>query len=268
MKKNYTITVSNIKGGIGKTTIALVLATSLAEKGYKVLAVDSDPQSNLTDYLLPDVDTVENRCLIQALDGTKEVSDCIWDTKYETLKILPSDVDLAGTIYHLSEKGNLMFYQMFETEPVNKDPDDKRVYLDYDFIIIDTAAAMNTMLYNAFSASDMVICPTASDMKSIKGILQTIQTCTDLTRSMPSAVRKKLTFKVVCNQLGRNKIEKEQISDLKNMIGDRLMNTTIRFQAKPLKEADRRGVPVTSLNYAVSEEYKQFVDEIESEVVR
>lgn len=266
MSKNFTITVSNIKGGIGKTTLAMVLATGLASKGYKVLAVDADPQSNLTDYFLPNVETVENNCLIQALEGTKEISECIWKTDYENLFVLPSDVALAGTIYRLSDKGNLMFYQMFEKEPVNRDSEDQRVYLDYDFIIIDTAAAMNTMLYNAFSASDMVICPTAADKKSIKGILQTIQTCADLTRSMPSAVRKKLVFKVICNQLNRNKIEKEEISQLREMLGDRLMQTTIRFQAKPLKEADKRGVVVTQLAYAVSQEYKDFVDEIEREV--
>ncbi len=156
------ISVSNQKGGVGKTTTVGALAAALKKRGKSVLAIDMDPQGNLTFSLGAEGEDVPS--CYEVLTGEVSVRDALQFT--EIADVIPGNILLSGVELEFTGEGREYLLGR-ALEPV-KD--------SYDFILIDTPPALSVLTINAFTASDSVIVPMLSDVFSLQGITQLYET--------------------------------------------------------------------------------------------
>lgn len=160
------IVIANQKGGVGKTTSAINLASGLAVLEYKTLLIDADPQSNATSGIGFDPKQIKlglYECLTQEYD----VKDIILDTQNPYLKLLPSNIDLVG----------------FEIEMVNSEEREqfmKKMLLpikeEYDFIVIDCSPSLGILVTNALVAADSVLIPVQCEYFALEGLGKLLNT--------------------------------------------------------------------------------------------
>lgn len=162
------ITVTNQKGGVGKTTTAAALVCGLSQRGARVLGVDLDPQGNLGFNLGLDIGS--GSTVYDVLKGTCTIEDAIQSTEYGD--VLPSDIMLsAAEVEFTVPRREFMLDQQLSA-----------VRSRYDFIIIDTPPALNILTVNAYVASSGLIVPMEAEVLSLVGVTQlqeTIETVRD-----------------------------------------------------------------------------------------
>lgn len=156
------ISVSNQKGGVGKTTTTCNLAAGLKKKGFRVLIIDLDPQGNLGFSVGADSDT--SATIYDVLKGDVKTQFAIQKT--DTTDIIISSILLSGIELEFTNTGR-EFLLKEAIKPI----------LDlYDYIILDTPPALGILTINAFTASDTIIVPMLSDIFSLQGIAQLYET--------------------------------------------------------------------------------------------
>ena len=153
------ITITNNRGGVGKSTTAQTLSIGLAQRGYKVLLLDLDSQCNTTSTFKAN-HPLKN--IYQVIKGNIDVKDAIQTNNY--ISIIASSQEL---IYADDEfKKGIYQYKMHKLVAEQLD----KIKSDYDFIIIDTAPNLSLLTTNAIYSSDYVITPMLADIYSIKGL--------------------------------------------------------------------------------------------------
>ncbi|MFG6352355.1 MAG: AAA family ATPase, partial [Oscillospiraceae bacterium] len=156
------ITVTNQKGGVGKTTTAAALVCGLHQRGAKVLGVDLDPQGNLGFNLGLDIGT--GSTVFDVFKGTCPIEAAIQSTEYGD--VLPSDIMLSAAEVEFTMPRREFLLSDFLTGVRSR----------YDFIIIDTPPALNVLTVNAYVASDGLIVPMEAEVLSLVGITQLQET--------------------------------------------------------------------------------------------
>ena len=165
------IAVANQKGGVGKTTTATNLSACLAEKGKKVLAIDIDPQGNMTSGLGVDKNELDETVYELILDECT-LEDCLQTDVLENLALIPSNVNLAGAEIELIGVEDKEFILKEAIDQVKE---------QYDFIIIDCPPSLNTLTVNAMTTADTVLVPIQCEYFALEGLSQLIHTI-DLVR--------------------------------------------------------------------------------------
>ena len=165
------IACANQKGGVGKTTTVVSLASYLALDGHRVLLVDMDPQGNATSGLGIDRSTIE-RSVYDVLLAGVPVSDAVRATSIERLSVLPSDRSLAGAEVELvpSPARERRLKQVLG-------PADE----DFDFILLDCPPSLGLLTVNALTAADSVLIPLQCEYYALEGLGQLMATV-DLIR--------------------------------------------------------------------------------------
>lgn len=153
-------TICNQKGGVGKTTTSVALATGLARKGYRVLAVDLDPQANLemSSGVSP---LLVHGTIYEVFKGVKQPEEII-ETVDLGYDVLPGGIDLAGADMDFTQTGREFMLREALTS----------VQDNYDHIIIDTPPTLGILTVNALAAASSVIIPMAVDIYSLQGLSQ------------------------------------------------------------------------------------------------
>ena len=153
------ITVSNQKGGVGKTTTSAALATGISSSGMRVLCIDLDPQGNLGFCL--GLESANGPTVLDALKGQMPIQQAISRTDY--CDILPSDITLSSSGLEQVITEHREYILRDTIAPV---------MAEYDYVVIDTPPALNLLTVNAYAVSDFLIIPMASDILSLVGLSQ------------------------------------------------------------------------------------------------
>lgn len=156
------ISISNQKGGVGKTTTTCNVAAGLKKKGFRVLIIDLDPQGNLGFNVGADADI--SATIYDVLKGDTKTQFAIQKT--DTTDIITSSILLSGIELEFTNTGR----EFLLKEAI------KPILNSYDYILLDTPPALGIITINAFTASDTIIVPMLSDIFSLQGISQLYET--------------------------------------------------------------------------------------------
>ena len=226
------IAIANQKGGVGKTTTAINLASCLAEIGKEILVIDIDPQGNTTSGFGLDKDEIENTVYELMLDECTIKESMIKVENIEHLTIIPSNVNLAGAEIEL--------LGINEKEYILKNAVDY-IKDDYDFIIIDCPPSLNMLTVNAMTTADTVLVPIQCEYYALEGISQLIHTI-DLVQERLNP-NLKIEGVVFTMYDARTNLSSDVVDTVKENLNTTVYQTIIPRNVR-LAEAPSHGLPI------------------------
>lgn len=246
----HVISVANIKGGVGKTSLCAILA-GLAERGYKVLLIDSDPQTNLTMCFLQEQPN-EMPSLYHVYSAGRSI-DYVKISVKDGIDLVPGDFSLCNADMQFLKAGRLKMLQKAI----------RSIDSEYDFVIIDTPPNMGILSLNAFIASDYVIVPMAADSFSLKGVQLLKQTLDDVSeeigKNLPVASILLTRYNYRTNV---SKLLEKTINSAAGLLDTTVFRNRIR-QAVVIQESQIAKTDLFSYapNAPVTEDYRGFINE-------
>jgi chromosome partitioning protein len=222
--KAKVIAFANQKGGVAKTTTTLNLAVAFAETGHRVLAIDLDPQGNLTMSQGIDPDSVE-KSMYDVLVNHISIREVI---RKREVDVACASIDLAGAEIAMSA-------QIGRERSLEKAL--RPILEDYDFICIDTPPSLGLLTINALTAARKVIVPVQCEYLSMRGLVQLQNTLSMIREELNPDVDIEGILPTLVDS--RTVHAKEAIEILEENFGDRVFATrirkTIRFAEAPVK---------------------------------
>lgn len=233
------ISISNQKGGVGKTTTAVNLATALAAVGKQVLLVDLDPQGNASTGL--GIDRSErDRGSYELLFGETTADESAAATKVPGLYCIPSSMHLSGAEIELIDADNREFRLRDGLHAATR---------RYDYVIFDCPPALNLLTLNALAASDGVLVPLQCEFYALEGLSHLVNTI----ERVRDAFNDKLELQGIVLTMydKRNNLSNQVADNVREFFGDKVYETVIPRNVR-ISEAPSFGLPAIVYDMACS----------------
>jgi len=225
------ISVANQKGGVGKTTTTVNLATLLAKKGKKVLLIDTDPQGNATSGL--GVTKELELSVYDILVGETTFDETVQETAVKNLKVCPSNISLAGAEVEL--------VSMMSREQRLKTKLDE-VKDQYDFVLIDCPPSLGLITLNAFTASDSVLIPVQCEYFALEGLGQLLNTVNLVKKHLNKNLE--IEGALLTMYDARTNLSNQVVKEVKKYFENKVYKTVIPRNVR-LSEAPSYGMPIS-----------------------
>ena len=246
------ITVANQKGGVGKTTTAINLATALAAIGEKVLIIDLDPQGNASTGLGIDRQARETSSY-DLLTGEAGLQAAAVRTAVPGLSIVPSTLDLLGLEMEIASAPDRVLRLRKALEGSEG--------AQYGYVLIDCPPSLNLLTLNAMAAADSVLVPLQCEFFALEGLSQLLQT----VEQIRATINPHLTIQGIVLTMydGRNNLANQVVEDVRAHMGDAVYETIIPRNVR-VSEAPSYGKPAIlyDLKCSGSQAYLQLASEV------
>ncbi len=223
------LSISNQKGGVGKTTSAINISAGLALKGKRVLLLDLDPQGNATSGLGIEKN---NMGIYDVMINGEDISSVVMETQVKNLYIIPSNIDLSGATVEmvaLKDREKLL------KNALNGIKD------DYDYIIIDCPPSLDLLTVNAFTATDKILVPIQCEYYALEGLGQLVNTIMLIKKRLNPSLD---IDGVVCTMYdSRTNLSQQVVDEVKKYFSHKVYKTCIPRNVR-LAEAPSFGEPI------------------------
>ena len=249
---NRIITIANQKGGVGKTTTAINLATALAAIGEAVLVIDLDPQGNASTGL--GIDRRDRRLSsYDLMTNAAAISEIVIPTAVPNLSIVPSTMDLLGVEMEISSTPDrvLRVKKALQSDLAQQ----------YSYVLIDCPPSLNLLTINAMVAAHSILVPLQCEFFALEGLSQLLETVGQVRQTLNPNLD--IQGIVLTMYDARNNLAQQVVADVREHLGDKVYSTLIPRNVR-VSEAPSHGKPaiIYDLKCAGSQAYLQLASEV------